>query len=143
MTDRVSRRPLILVVDDERALIPMYAELFESEGWGCVCWRLPEPADAVAELGPDVVLTDLVVADDRDAGRRFVEDLAAHPATVSIPVVVCSADVRQLREASSWMERYACSQIEKPFDIDVLTAEILRCLQERSVSPFAPQPVAR
>jgi len=120
----------------------MYADLFESEGWGCVCWRLPEPAAAVAELGPDLVLTDLVVADDRDAGRRFVEDLAAHPATAPIPVIVCSADIRQLREARSWMEQYACSQVEKPFDIDALIAEILRCLHERPVSRSAPQPVA-
>lgn len=141
MADRTTRRPLILVVDDERALMPMYTELFASEGWACVCWRLPEAATAVAELGPDLVLTDLVIADDRDAGRRFVHDLAACPATASIPVIVCSADVRQLREARPWMEAHACSQVEKPFDIDALITEIVRCLQERPVDRFAPQPV--
>ena len=141
MADRVSARPLILVVDDERALFPMYIDLFGSEGWACVCWALPD-AVAVAELRPDLVLTDLVIADDRDAGRRFVEELAANPATAPIPVIVCSADIRQLREARAWMEEYACSEVEKPFDIDALLAEIVRCLRERPVGRAAPQPVA-
>lgn len=134
-------RPLILVVEDERTLFPMYAELFASEGWSCVCWRVPDTAAAVAALAPDLVLTDLVIADDREAGRRFVEELAAHPATAAIPVIVCSADVRQLRDARPWMEAHACSQMEKPFDIDALIAEIQRCLRDRRPSHGAPQPV--
>ena len=141
MADRVSPRPLILVVDDERTLFPMYIDLFESEGWACACWGLPDTAAAVAELRPDLVLADLVIADDREAGRRFVEALAANPATAAVPVIVCSADVRQLREARAWMEAHACSYLEKPFEIDALIAEIVRCLRERPVGRSVPHAV--
>jgi CheY-like chemotaxis protein len=139
MTDPNSFRPLILVVDDERSLFPVYDDLFASEGWACACLRSPDSAEAIAELNPALILTDLVFAGDRDAGRRFVEALAAAPGTATIPIIVCSADARQLEESRSWIDVLACAHLAKPFDIDVLVAAIRQCLQTQTASTNATE----
>jgi CheY-like chemotaxis protein len=139
MTDPSSVRPLILVVDDERSLFPVYDDLFVSEGWACACLRSPDSAEAIAELNPSLILTDLVFAGDREAGHRFVEALAADPETAAIPIIVCSADVRQLDESRSWIDALACVHLAKPFDIDVLVAAIRQCLQTRAASTNATE----
>lgn len=140
MTGPSSFRPLILVVDDERALFSVYEDLFASEGWACACLRSPCSVTAIAELNPALILTDLVFAGDREAGHRFVEALAEDPVTARIPIIVCSADVRQLEESRSWMNTLACVQLAKPFDIDVLVCAIQQCLQDRRPHQATAQP---
>jgi CheY-like chemotaxis protein len=123
----------VLVIDDERSLFSVYEELFASEGWSCECWRGPGTVQQVADLGPSLILTDLVFAGDRQAGLRFVTALANSPATASIPVIVCSADVRQLEDSTLQSLASTCCQLAKPFDIEVLVTEIQRCLQWQPV----------
>ena len=139
MTDPSSFRPLILVVDDERSLFPVYDDLFVGEGWACACLRSPDSAGVIAELNPSLIVTDLVFAGDREAGRRFVEALAEDPDTAAIPIVVCSADARQLDESRSWIDTLACAHLAKPFDIDVVIAAIRRCLQTQAASTNAAE----
>lgn len=137
-TDRA--RPIILFVDDERALSQIYLDICAEEGWDGVCWTGPSSPEAVASLRPSLILTDLVFAGDRGRGRAFVDALMAAPETAGIPIIVCSADARQLQDAQPWIAQHACSRLEKPFDLDVLVAEVRRCLGERGPQDTAPQP---
>lgn len=123
-------RPIILFVDDERALSQIYLDISAEEGWDGVCWTGPSSPEAVASLRPSLILTDLVFGGDRARGRAFVDALLAAPETAAIPVIVCSADAQQMQDAHGWLAERACSRLEKPFDLDVLVAEVRRCLQE-------------
>jgi CheY-like chemotaxis protein len=121
-------RSLILVVDDERTLQSLYRELCADEGWDCLCWTSPDTPAKVATVRPTLILADLVFGTDRDVGRRFIESLHADPTTRTIPIVCASADRHQLEEDQAWLEQLACSLLGKPFDIELLLAEIRRCL---------------
>jgi CheY-like chemotaxis protein len=127
-------RPLILVVDDERALHPLYHELFADEGWTCLSWAAPDTPAAVAAVRPALVLADLVFGMDRAMGRRFIEALRSDPATDHLPVVCATADKHQLDEDRAWLAPLACSLLAKPFEIEQLITEIRRCLR------WSPQP---
>lgn len=132
-------RPLILAVDDERALADVYREVCRDEGWQCVVWIAPGSPDAVAALRPGLILTDLAFAGDHSAGRAFIAALAADPATAPVPVAVCTADLKQLETDDSWLDR-ACARIAKPFELETLVSELRRCLGdgERDARAFAP-----
>lgn len=120
-------RPLILAVDDERALADVYREVCRDEGWQCVVWTAPGDPAIVAAVRPALILTDLAFAGDHAAGRAFIEALATDPATVAVPVAVCSADLKQLESGEAWLGR-ACARIAKPFELETLVNELRRCL---------------
>jgi len=81
---------VVLFVDDDADTLDMYSTYFELAGMSVAKSRTP--ADAlllVADLRPDLVVTDLGFA-GRPDGARLVEALKGAPDTQNVPVIVLS-----------------------------------------------------
>ena len=118
----------MLVIDDDRSTLELYREILEEEGYAVTAAVSPdlEPA-AVTNLAPDLILLDLLFAHER-RGVTFLEALKAHPATLPVPVLVCSADTRLLDELHDRLVAWDCGVLAKPFGLDELLAAIQDCL---------------
>ncbi len=98
----------VLVVDDERAIVDLLAELLAAEGY-----RVRRAGDGLAALeqverrAPDLVLTD--VAMPRLSGLALTQHVQAR----GIPVVLMSAAVADPRLPG-------VPYVAKPFDLDEL-----------------------
>jgi len=119
----------LLVVDDERAIRELYADLLESEGYRVSTAEngVQAVASMVAEPA-DLVLMDIMmpVLNGVEACRRMKAD----PETARIPVVLMSARTnlnRQNQELDS-----ADALLAKPFDINHLLDTIQELLSEHS-----------
>jgi DNA-binding response OmpR family regulator len=55
-----------------------------------------------------------------EAGWSILELLKLDPATNSIPVIVCSAAIDDLRSREPWLAHHGIVTLPKPFDIDDL-----------------------
>ncbi len=55
---------------------------------------------------------------------QILELLRLDPATSHIPIIVCSADSRLLREKESILRGKGCDILEKPFDLEDLLAKV-------------------
>jgi CheY-like chemotaxis protein len=121
-----SGAPLLLVVDDDEALLQLYRDLFQDEGYRLAVRTYPaaDLAD-VRRDRPDAILLDLLFGQE-NAGWRFLERLKTDPRTAAIPVVVATADHRLVEQEQERLAAWCCGVVLKPFDIDDLASAVGR-----------------
>jgi two-component system response regulator HydG len=119
----------VLVVDDESTVRNALRELLKSEGYEVdVASDGQDALDHIAELPPDVVLTDLDMP-NMD-GMTLLAQLRERG--IHLPVIVVTA-LSDMRAAVSAMRAGAVDYLSKPVDFDELSIAVARAVQERDV----------
>ena len=121
--------PLILAIEDDAAIRAVYAELLTEEGFRVAAWEAA-PAEgpaAVAALGPDLVVLDLMIG-QQPAGWSLLAALHADPATADIPALIVTAAGVLAREHAAELDAWGCGVLLKPFDLDDFIAAVRNCL---------------
>lgn len=116
----------ILIIDDEYQLPALIKELLGTEHYSFDVAR--NGADGVAQAKidhPDLILTDILLP--RMTGYEVIRELRADPRTAAIPIIVLSAKV-YTPDRRKAIELGADEFLEKPFNIDELTAAIEKLL---------------
>ena len=130
------RRPRVAVLDDEPDFVDLMEEVLGDEGYRCIRTPLADPIEALAAARADVAIVDLrgVIADG--GGTGVVELLRADARLATLPVLICSADVVELRELAGQLTRLPhVALLEKPFRIEALTGVLARLLAGSSHIP--------
>ena len=118
----------ILVVDDDATFLALMKDFLEDEGYSVsVLEGVGKAYRQIKKSLPDLVILDLRL-EEPDAGWKVLDKLKFNSQTAQIPVVVCSADIRALREESGRLQSLGITAIEKPFDLDALQAAIRQAL---------------
>ncbi len=129
----------ILVVDDDPAVLALLREVLVEEGYAVATALAPPATAEVAHLRPDLVVLDhrLKAA---ETGWDVAQRLGADPATAAIPVLLCTAAVRDVRCLVDELTTHDVEVILKPFDLDDLVAAVRRALAR---SPLPPRQGSR
>ncbi|HEX8918825.1 MAG TPA: response regulator [Chloroflexota bacterium] len=110
----------IAIVNDDTVFLDMMGAVLRDRGWETM--ELREGHTAFAALKDD--LPDLIILDIRleepETGWTLLELLTLERRTRSIPVIVCSAALLDLRAHEDMLRRYGIRVLPKPFDIDTL-----------------------
>jgi two-component system, OmpR family, alkaline phosphatase synthesis response regulator PhoP len=125
---------LILVVDDDPAILDLIAQLLIEEGYPVLAASNGRTALNLArEQLPKLILLDLMMPEMN--GWQVVGELKAAAQTRLIPVILLSAR-RDLATVADDLE--VAAFVEKPFDIDELLACVRRILSsnDRHTSQF-------
>jgi CheY-like chemotaxis protein len=131
-TQMVSRRPKVLVVEDNRELALQLRRQLESDGYQVVLAGSGEDALWLArEEQPQLITLDIMLP-DLD-GFDVLERLKAHPSTAAIPVVVTSV----LAESEKGFSMGAVDYVVKPFSEKKLVEAVRQALA--SVEKAEPQ----
>lgn len=121
----------IAVVNDDTDFLTLMGELLEERGWTAIIHR--EGGDAYQHIKQD--MPDLVILDIRmghaEQGWTILELLTLDPETSTIPVIVCSAAIDDLRAKQDWLGEKGISILPKPFDIDDLYRSVELALDLR------------
>jgi two-component system KDP operon response regulator KdpE len=123
----VLQKHLILVVDDEPAILRLIRARLQADGFAVITAEGGETAlELAADERPDLVVLDLMMPsmDGYETMRRIRE-------TVSLPVIMLTArasDADKLRGFDSGADDY----ITKPFNPDELSARITAVLRRSS-----------
>lgn len=81
----------IMLVDDDHDFLAMNRSILEARGYRVLSVSSPREAlEAVRQARPDLVVTDLMMA-DLDAGFSLSRAIKEDPATASTPVVIVTA----------------------------------------------------
>jgi CheY-like chemotaxis protein len=117
-----AHRPLVLVVDDEPAILEVLSRLLERWGYPTLTARgAGEALAAAQQQHPAVVLMDVVMPEMHgfEAARRLADTL---PAT---RVLMMSASPLGEKLQAEYREKgYAFPLLKKPFDLDELRAAL-------------------
>ena len=119
----------VLVVDDEPSARAALKQLLESQRYEIDLASDGEAAlQRIAELPPDVVVTDLDMP--RMDGMALLKEL--HARDHGLPVIVATA-AAELRSAVAAMRAGAADYVTKPIDADELFLAIERAIEHRDV----------
>ena len=120
--------PHVVVINDERENLFLFRELLEEEGYrvSTLTYPMAEVGDLVI-LGPDLLILDMVFG-GADRGWQFLQQLRLDRRTAALPILVCTAVVRLVRDVREYLERMGIGVVLKPFDIDPFLEEVKRHL---------------
>jgi two-component system phosphate regulon response regulator PhoB len=127
-------KPLILIVEDEAALVTMLRYNLEKQGF-----RVEEAADGqeaitkIAEARPDLVLLDWMLP--AMSGIEVCRQIRRRPGTRDLPIIMVTARTEEA-DSVRGLNTGADDYVTKPFSIDLLLARI-RALLRRSGAPPA------
>lgn len=119
----------ILVINDTQELLEMFRMLLEMEGYDVVLSGMPIlKVSEVEQIRPDLIILDLIFGDQK-TGWQMLQMLKMQRSTAGIPVIVCTAALREVQEQEGYLVSQGVRVIYKPFDIDDLITMIERALK--------------
>jgi DNA-binding response OmpR family regulator len=122
-------RPCIAVINDEQAIVEMLTDFLQDVGYETIdCLAGDGSYELIRREHPALVIIDLQM-EHSEAGLHVLQKLRADPATATIPVIICSADGRLLREKAAAIKALNGELLEKPFDLESLLAKIRTLLK--------------
>ena len=124
--------PHIVVINDEQDMLSLFRDLLEAEGYRVSTLTYPtaDLADLLV-LAPSLVVLDMMFGGE-DRGWTYLQRLRLDRRAVLVPIVVCTAAVRLVREAREYLEQMNIGVVLKPFDVDPFLAEVRRRLGPRA-----------
>lgn len=127
--------PLIAVVDDDDAFVDLMREVLTDEGYRVVTGTAEESAATmVARERPALAILDLRMA-EAGSGVAILQTLRDDPATATLPVLICSADLIFLRDHADDLRALGCRTLPKPFDLDALLSAVRAMLSSTPAEP--------
>jgi CheY-like chemotaxis protein len=123
----------LLVINDTPAILEVFRQLFEDEGYRVTLdtfssFDTAEKLEQVKVLCPDVVVLDFIVGGE-PLGWQLLQLLRMDPATARLPIVVCTAAVKQVTELGAHLLAKNVQVVLKPFDIDEVVAAVARAIE--------------
>lgn len=121
--------PGIIVIDDAPEIVELYEELLTGEGYTIIATFTgpPNDPDVIGQHKPDLVIMDWLFGREA-AGMRLLDMLKTYPPTAAIPVIVCTAALREISEVEGMLTQHDVRLLHKPFAIDDLLALIRQIL---------------
>ena len=125
----MTQPPLVLIVEDDRSLRDMLADLLDGSGYRTVTASDGAAGlDTLRRAAPDLVLLD--VAMPVMDGLTFLRRRSDEACRPTVPVVVMSAQQRESEARTLGARQF----ISKPFDLDDLLCVIDQCLRTPGAS---------
>ena len=123
-----AKRKHIFVMNDTPAILDLFKELLEEEGYQVTLDRFEATAIAqkvidIKQAKPDLVILDYIIGAE-GLGWQLLQLMKMERATRDIPVIVCTGAVRQVEELQTHLDAMGVAVVLKPFDIDHLLAKI-------------------
>jgi two-component system OmpR family response regulator len=130
MEPRTEQRARIVVINDDTDFLTLMSELLTEIGEYDVevCREGNHAYQFVKEKQPDLAILDIRM-EGQEAGWVILECLTLDPKTHQIPLIVCSAAIRELQAHQELLDRYGIDVLTKPFDLDALLEKVATALE--------------
>lgn len=118
----------ITVINDYPAFLEMIAEALSSEGYEVQTIPKHQDAfDALKRWEPDLIVLDLVLG-NASVGWGLLDQIRFAPETERIPVLLCSAATKEVREVAPSLSAKGVEYLEKPFELDTFLQKLAKML---------------
>ncbi|GAC1639595.1 MAG: hypothetical protein NVS4B12_00100 [Ktedonobacteraceae bacterium] len=119
----------ILVVNDTQDILEIFRMLLEGEGYKVTLSSFPlQKAADITRLNPDLIILDVVFGEEK-LGWQMLQMLKMQPATAAIPVIVCTAAEKAVREMEGYLVSKSVIVVYKPFELEDLLTAVTQALQ--------------
>lgn len=124
----------ILVINDTQEILEAFRAILEEEGYETLLYSYTiTNVHDIEQLKPDLIILDYIFGTEK-AGWQMLQLLKMHRSTAGIPVIVCTAATREVREIEGYLSAHDIQLVAKPFDIDDLIGAVKRALAASTYS---------
>ncbi len=123
-------KPMIAVVDDDAAMRQLLETVLGEADCAVQCWPSGIAAfDYLVRHPPALIILDLALGNDPEAGWEILTLLRAERQTARIPVILLSANGEFLRRRAHILgiKKHATA-LAKPFEVDALLTQVEQAL---------------
>jgi CheY-like chemotaxis protein len=126
----MAERKRVLVINDTKEILELFRDVLEREmGHDVILMSFaPDELARIVEQKPDLVIVDFMIGEREMEGWQLLQKMRMHPSTASIPIVACTAAVKQVRETEAYLLEQGIEVVLKPFTIDQLESAVGRAL---------------
>jgi DNA-binding response OmpR family regulator len=118
----------ILVINDTQEILDAFRYILEDEGYEALLYSYTfTNVQDIEQLKPDLIILDYLFGTEK-SGWQTLQLLKMHRSTAQIPVIVCTAATREVREIEGYLSAHDIQLVAKPFDIDDLLEAVRRAL---------------
>jgi CheY-like chemotaxis protein len=118
----------IAIVNDDATFLTLMRELLDEEGYEAFPINSETGAfERVRAIAPDLIITDIRL-EHPDSGWNVLESVRLDPQLAQVPVIVCSADSREIEQRAEDLRRHRAEVLPKPFDLDELLTLVTRLI---------------
>jgi DNA-binding response OmpR family regulator len=114
----VSMAQRILDINDTQEILELFQEILTEEGYEVVVYSYAiHDMEEIERQKPDVIIVDYIFGTEK-LGWQLLQKLKMTRATAHIPVIVCTAAVREVRDIEGFLLDKGVTLLPKPFDVD-------------------------
>jgi DNA-binding response OmpR family regulator len=118
----------ILVVNDTQEILEAFRDILEDEGYQPLLYSYAiTNLNDIEQVNPDLIILDYIFGGEK-LGWQMLQLLKMHRSTAGIPVIVCTAATREVRELDGYLTAHNIQLVAKPFDIDDLLDAVRQAL---------------
>jgi CheY-like chemotaxis protein len=118
------KRPHILAINNDPAVLALFRDLLEEAGYQASTQTyVDRDLTQIKALNPDLIVLDYMWANE-DASWSLLQMLRMGPTTVSIPIVLCTGAVHEVKALEEHLVTMGVTVVLKPFNIDQLVDAI-------------------
>jgi len=133
----MAERKRVVVINDTKEILELFRDVLEGElGHEVILMSFaPDELDRILEAKPDLLVIDFVIGDREMEGWQLLQKMRMHRDTAGIPIVACTAAVKQVRESEAYLLEQGIEVVLKPFTIDQLEGAVARALKLGDETP--------
>lgn len=119
----------ILVINDTPEILELFEDLLTGEGYEVVLYSFAtHDTDEIVRHHPDLIILDYIFGGEKQ-GWQLLQKLKMRRETAKIPVIICTAAIREVREIEGFLLAKGVGVVPKPFDIDDLFVAVKSALE--------------
>src|SRR5438045_2211818 len=121
-------RPCVLVVDDFQTTLDLYYDLLNSDNYELELstYEFEEPK-MIERLKPNLIILDFQVT-QRERGWQLLDKLKMNPHISSIPIIICTPAMMDIREQENYLQDQGLVIFYKPFKLNKLIEKVQQML---------------
>jgi len=122
----------ILVINDTKEILELFRDILGDDGMGFEVTLMsfaPDELSRIVAEKPDLVVVDFVIGDREMLGWQLLQKLRMSRETAAIPIIACTAAVKQVRESEAYLMDQGIEVILKPFTIVQLEHAVRNALR--------------
>jgi CheY-like chemotaxis protein len=121
----------ILVINDTQEILELFSVILHDEMGFEVTMDSYRPRilEDIKAIKPDLIISDHVFGEEK-IGWQLLQSLKMDRATAGIPLIICSAAIKDLKEIEGHLTARDVGVLYKPFDVEELISLVNKKLQD-------------
>jgi DNA-binding response OmpR family regulator len=121
-----------MVINDTEEILALFEEILVTEGYlvSLHSFRMQDLGE-IKKVNPDLIVIDQLFGNEAH-GWQVIQKIHMDATTATIPIVVCSTEIRLLQDLEGHLKAKNILVVLKPFDIEEFLDAVNKALNQKS-----------